>query len=327
MMDKINTCIACGGENWKKRYKVKDNNENSQWTGDLIQCECCGLGMLSPFPNEDTIDSFYRDTFYDSDGNRFRGGLEKIRLILGRIRGYHLNKTIAHTPRALLDFGSGAGHFAATQRKLGWDVVALDPYNQDESLTNDNVGTDVVENALSAFEDESFDAITLWNVIEHLSDPLSSLRSLNRLLKPGGILLLSQQNFASIQAKIFGSAWLILDPPRHLWQFTPTALSALVDQVGAYTPIHTSSASLEMGPFTILQSTLNILVGNGNYLFKFMKSKYIRNVKKGEYIRLFLSFIAAIPLAPISLVLYFILRLFKSGDIFTTLYQKKKVTK
>ncbi len=258
-------CAVCGNEHLRRLYPVTDSNQGVAGSWDIVACDKCGLGVLSPFPNSDEIANFYRDQFYTGEGQRFRGWMEFLRSGLAYLRGRTLNRLLPSKGR-LLDFGSGAGHFA--QAALGWRVTALDPYSSVSNTSQYQIDGDSLK---VNSPDETYDAITLWYVVEHLANPRMIIRELRRITKTGGMLVLAQQDFASIQAKIFGPRWLFLDPPRHLWQFTVGSLSELVRQEG-YEVVAVRRTSIEMGPFTILQSILNSIVGNNNYLFKFLKS-------------------------------------------------------
>ena len=222
-------CMVCGHRDLRALYEVTDTNQDVPGRWDILACNRCGLGILSPFPSTKQVSAFYRDQFYTEEGQRFRGWVEKIRRRLAHRRGNTLNRLVPNRGQ-LLDFGSGAGHFAAAQAEMDWEVVAIDPYSNPPQRTN---GTSVEGDSLRLdYPDCSFDAITLWYVIEHLANPRQVIGELRRILKPGGILALAQQDFASVQARLFGPRWLFLDPPRHLWQFTVRSLSELVRQQG-----------------------------------------------------------------------------------------------
>jgi SAM-dependent methyltransferase len=291
----------------------------------IIACTTCGTGVLSPYPKSTEISSFYRDLFYTDDGKRFRGWMETIRRRLAAIRGARLNKLMPKHGR-LLDFGSGAGHFAAAQAKVGWNVQSVDPYSA--ASTHAAFCRITGESFELLYPDHYFDAVTLWYVIEHLQNPRAAIAEFNRVLKPGGLLVLAQQDFASLQAKIFGPNWLYLDPPRHLWQFTSNSLLTLAKELG-FDRIHTSWASLEMSPFCILQSALNVIVGNHNDLFRFLKSRNLpKDISDGGDSRARFwattMSIALLPvLGPLVFVAYFALLSVRSGDVFT-LYLRKR---
>ncbi|MHB8110085.1 MAG: class I SAM-dependent methyltransferase [Syntrophorhabdaceae bacterium] len=312
--EKIRECIACHGSSFRPIYQVNDANQGVEGTWDLMVCETCGLGFIEPFPSSDQIESFYADVFYTDEGQRFQGWVEYLRSLLARIRGKDLNRIIPGHGR-LLDYGAGTGHFAQAQRKRGWEVFAIDPYSSKADGGHCERDGDAIR---LKFPDNYFDAVTLWYVIEHLRDPDSAINEFKRVLKPGGILLLAQQDFGSIQAKIFGPRWLILDPPRHIWQFSENNLLELAAQHG-FTKRMVTHSSLELGPFTILQSMLNCVLGNQNYLFCLLKNGGLRSGKNGKKLpagRAVASIILGGMLIPIALVVYYFLLLFKSGDVF-----------
>lgn len=317
-------CIICGGRTFRKLYTVTDTNQDipGQWT--IIECESCKLGILSPFPEQSEVASFYKGQFYTDGGQRFRSWVERIRLYLAGLRGRILNRLMPQKGR-LLDFGSGAGHFAAAQKRAGWQVWPIDPYSQvSEYADKVRMRGDEI---LLEFPDGFFDAITLWYVIEHLRNPTAAIREFHRVLRPGGLLVLSQQDFASFQARIFGSRWLYLDPPRHLWQFNEDNLCQLARAQG-FELLITSHASIESGPFTILQSTLNVLLGNKNYLFRLLKNEKLPATGKDTTRRIpalkaVLSILLGALLAPFALLAYRGLLLGHSGDVFTVYLVRK----
>lgn len=314
--DKI--CAVCGSADLKALYPVTDTNQGVEGKWSIVACQQCGLGVLSPFPRPEDVAGFYKDQFYTGEGQRFRGWMESLRSWLAYLRGRTLNR-LAPSKGRLMDFGSGAGHFATSQASQGWDVVALDPYS---SASNTSEYWIDGEKLTINSPDEAFDAITLWYVVEHLSDPRAVIRELRRVTKRGGMLVLAQQDFASIQARVFGSRWLFLDPPRHLWQFTIGSLSDLARQEG-YEVVAIERSSIEMGPFTILQSALNCVVGNNNYLFKLLKSRDLRAAGGASGWRTVVSVVLLPILGPMSLIAYFALLALKSGDIFV-LYCRRK---
>jgi predicted SAM-dependent methyltransferase len=70
------------------------------------------------------------------------------------------------------------------------------------------------------------------HVIEHLHRPKETLQKINRILKPGGKLIVSTPNFGSLAALIFKSYWFTTDSPRHLFLFTAETLSRMLHEAG-----------------------------------------------------------------------------------------------
>lgn len=128
----------------------------------------------------------------------------------------------------LLDIGCGAGEQMAMMRHVGWDVQGIDIDPAAAAIARAAGLAVRVGDLLSAdFEGQSFDALTLVHVIEHLPDPRAYLKRARALLKPGGRLVIVTPNARSLGHRIYGRFWRGLEPPRHLALFTPRSLSAM----------------------------------------------------------------------------------------------------
>ena len=118
-------------------------------------------------------------------------------------------------------------------RTLGWEAEGLepDPAAAERSRAH---GVPVTMAALEdeSFTPESFDALTMSHVIEHVHDPGAALETCRRLLRPGGTLWLATPNLAGMGHTFFGRDWLGLDPPRHLVLFTRESLVGAVERAG-----------------------------------------------------------------------------------------------
>jgi SAM-dependent methyltransferase len=84
------------------------------------------------------------------------------------------------------------------------------------------------ESRLAALPDGSFDRITMWQVLEHAEDPAQVLAQVERILRPGGQVVVEVPNYTSVWALIFGRFWFPLELPFHLYQFSPATLSQLL---------------------------------------------------------------------------------------------------
>ncbi len=315
-------CQVCGGSDFSRAFAVRDTNQDVPGEWSIEVCTACRMGRLSPMPPPSEVATFYRDVFYAEDGRRFRPWMENLRQGISGLRAFRL-QLLMPKPGRLLDFGAGSGHFAAFMKTRRWSAVAYEPFN--EGMTGPGAGNGEPAAALDC-PDGHYDAITLWYVIEHLSDPRSTIRECHRALRPGGILVLSTQDFASVQSRVFGPRWLFLDPPRHLFQFSAANLTRMAEQEG-FRLRHRSAASLEMGPFTILQSLLNCVVGNDNYLFRFLKSRQLASRSGDSRPRPVAPLVASVLLlplaAPLALILYVALLAAGSGDVFTLYLEKR----
>jgi SAM-dependent methyltransferase len=134
----------------------------------------------------------------------------------------------------LLDVGSGNGEFLATMRDLGWEVVGLEPDYAAAAAARRDHGLDVILGTLegATLDEASFDAVTLSHVIEHVPDPVQTIRECYRLLRRGGVLVVLTPNIASLCHRVFGADWRGLEPPRHLFLFSPETMRRCASAAG-----------------------------------------------------------------------------------------------
>jgi SAM-dependent methyltransferase len=133
----------------------------------------------------------------------------------------------------VLDLGCGNGYLLRNLARLGWTVFGLDPDPAAISAANELLGPvgRVGEIGTVSF-DRDFDVITMNHVIEHLPDPITTLRHCLSKLRSGGRIVVQTPNADSWGARRFGSAWVHWDPPRHLYLFSPTTLQRAAEEAG-----------------------------------------------------------------------------------------------
>jgi SAM-dependent methyltransferase len=119
-------------------------------------------------------------------------------------------------------------------RKHGWDPIGLDRDPRKTAFARDvlNIDARCLRFEDAEFDHEAFDAVTMWDSLEHLHHPLAALREIRRILKPGGHLLLRVPSLDSLDARLFGPYWAGLDPPRHLTVLSRKTLLRLLGEAG-----------------------------------------------------------------------------------------------
>lgn len=141
----------------------------------------------------------------------------------------------------ILDVGCGDGVYLALMKELGWEVagVEIDQKAADIARAHFSIPIHVGSLFDAPFPEESFDAVTMSHVIEHVEDPVGFIAQASRYLKHGGRLIIITPNAASLGARLFGKDWYALDPPRHLMLFTSKSLKLSIERtkVFAYTEI------------------------------------------------------------------------------------------
>ncbi len=136
----------------------------------------------------------------------------------------------------LLDIGCGSGLFMREMLNLGWEVTGVEPDYRAAHIAKENFSLDVYQSSLeqAGFADCTFDAITMNNVLEHVTDPLRTLAECRRILKLKGRLVLLTPNAASLGHMYFRRDWRGLEPPRHLYLFTPKNMRYAIENAGLY---------------------------------------------------------------------------------------------
>lgn len=175
-----------------------------------LRCRRCTVVTTHPWPTPAELDAAYAGA-YRPAGGRFGGPLEAL---LRRTRGALARRIDAQAPPGrVLDVGAGDGTLVAALRARRRDAEG-------------------VERADGVLPDGPFAAVVLWHVLEHLPEPVATLRELRERLVPGGLLVLALPNAASLQARVAGDRWLALDPPRHLVHVPAPALLATLAAEG-----------------------------------------------------------------------------------------------
>ena len=134
-----------------------------------------------------------------------------------------------------MDIGAGTGAFAAYMQQRGWDSTGLEP---DETARERAAALYKLRllpiGQLYSQAAESYDAITLWHVLEHVHDLHPYLEQLKKLLKREGRIFVAVPNYTSYDAAVYKGFWAAYDVPRHLYHFSPDALERLMEQHGLH---------------------------------------------------------------------------------------------
>ena len=212
--------------NNKLFMQVKDFSV-SQENFDLLHNEELDMLVTSPQPSLEKLPSYYESDDYISHTDGKRSLFEKM---------YHIVKIIALQNKLklinsqslkgnLLDIGAGTGDFLVVAKNNGWKIKGIEPGEKPKAIAV-NKGVSFA-NDLSELENNSFDIITMWHVLEHVPNLEFQIKELKRLLKPNGTILIAVPNFNSFDANYYGKFWAAFDVPRHLWHFSKTAIDKL----------------------------------------------------------------------------------------------------
>ena len=180
-----------------------------------------------PKPSLDDLPPYYESEDYISHTDGKRSIFEKV---YHAVKGIALRKKLKlinslSNKGALLDIGAGTGDFLSVAKKDNWNVTGIEPNSKAKSIAIQK-GVSFADD-LSTLENNSFDVITMWHVLEHVPNLEENISELKRLVKPSGTIIIAVPNYKSFDAKYYQEFWAAFDTPRHLWHFSKTAIKKL----------------------------------------------------------------------------------------------------
>jgi 2-polyprenyl-3-methyl-5-hydroxy-6-metoxy-1,4-benzoquinol methylase len=231
LSDLVNVdCVLCGSTRLNQIFS--DN------PSQIVECQDCRLVFFNPQPSSEYLKNFYSSQAgYLSSIEENLKSFESDPKSWQDTANYILYKIYQHMPpekgRRLLDVGSAYGFFLIFAKKKGLDVMGLE-ISIETSRYARQQGIDVRNTSLADAELEanSFDIVTMNNVLEHTLNPVAELQKAFSLLKPSGILYLGVPNWDSMVSKVEGYKWKMKSWPNHLYYFTAETLGRMLVKTG-----------------------------------------------------------------------------------------------
>lgn len=202
---------------------------------DFVRCASCGFIYVNPQVNEAVLEDAYRqsrsnDIWFEilKTPGQQKYNDEKYAWFLDEIG------KIAPPPARVLDVGCSLGHFLAMARDRGHQTLGLELGAKAAAYAREHHALDVRETRVEHLQepDGAFGAITLFGVLEHLSDPIGILKVLRRLVRPDGALALLVPNTESLVARILHGDAFGFDGRNHLGYYAKDTLTAALATAG-----------------------------------------------------------------------------------------------
>lgn len=225
-------CLICGSKRLAPLHEnVRDRYGIAAGRYAFLRCDECGSATLVPSPGAEELPRLYPAAYTykgeaDSSGDPgiVTGGVlataerwfyraiyrERLR-IFGRLTGLDRGR--------VLEVGCGSGHFLAMLRAAGWEVEGLDVSAGDVAFARWRLGLTVFHGSLETvpLDPGRYDAVVLYAVLEHVLDPVATVRRVFELLRPGGVIVVGVPVVDSLQAALFGARWgAVTEAPRHV---------------------------------------------------------------------------------------------------------------
>ncbi len=257
-LENIDACPICGGEIFKPLFQSEDHYSGRMF--ELTECITCKFVITSPRPPLDRLGDYYPPEYYGSKGRRFHPALERIvQWFRERIADSLCSRYPA--PGRVLEVGSGRGTLLAELAKRGWQAFGTEFSSTMAEASTNSFGVTVYPTPDlrdCRFESGSFDVVICYHVLEHMPNPLETLKEMRRIISPNGLLLLAVPNFGGIVAQLSKGMWFAVDAPRHLGHYAPETMKNALDAAG-FVVTKKRTLSLEQDVFGFAQSMMNLL--------------------------------------------------------------------
>jgi len=216
-------------------------------------CLDCGLLSIDPHPSADELAGNY-NSYLPESPEVIRQWGAMMRPIVVKSAGL-IETELGNKPGRLLDIGSGYGFFLEEMKTRGWEVEGVELSETGRKYTRNRIDVPVHSYPLESLclPKNHYDVVTLLYVLEHLPDPVSTLREVSRILRPGGLVLLRWPHSTPI-VKLLGPFSRFLDlfhTPFHLYDFSPKTMTRLL-AVSSFKQIRTV-----VGGYTIPEIRMN----------------------------------------------------------------------
>jgi SAM-dependent methyltransferase len=230
------SCDGCGQLEAEPVFEGPDRLERLPGLFKVVRCLNCGLLRQNPRLKWKSLSQYYR-----------RDYISHPRLVQDQASGWkRLDKRYGPWKRlraveqfqkggSLLEVGCGTGNFLEEALRSGrWQVTGIEPGPQAARYVQEKLQVRVYNNLFHevSLPENTFEVVAMWNVLEHMPEPVQAVQSAYKLLKKNGWLVLSIPNLESLEARLFGRYWVGWDLPRHLYFFPQLRLKSILRDSG-----------------------------------------------------------------------------------------------
>ncbi len=294
----MDRCNLCGSNELEFLFEAKDMMHGLKGKFKLYKCRKCGLVFLNPQPD---VSKYYPKDYYSLKIKKFNPEniiyyfyykYKPTHILLKPLKKLlQFRDLMPIKNKRILDIGCGYGKFLLVMKKLGVECYGIEPGKINKKLAEElNITNGELYDA--KFPDDFFDTITMRHSLEHVNDPLKTLKEVKRILKPKGELIIEVPNIDSTLYKKFGKYWIHFDAPRHLFDFSDKTLRMYIKKAG----------------FKIKR------IKRFSYPYSLLTSIRYKKGKKGIVANKFLNVIA--------LPVTFFIDIFGKGDVIETVLEK-----
>lgn len=227
-----NNCPLCAKSEFEDFLNCEDYTVSHE-KFQIVSCKACGFQFTNPIPNISDLGNYYKSENYISHSNTKKGLVSKLyHLVRNYTLKQKLNLVSSYVSRGtILDYGCGTGMFLNLCQAKGWKALGFEPDEGARKIAGE-MGLNVVPERSELDSAISFNVITLWHVLEHVSDLNETLKFFNQRLEDDGVLIIAVPNHISYDAKHYGEFWAAYDVPRHLYHFDKNTMERMLFKHG-----------------------------------------------------------------------------------------------
>lgn len=287
-------CPVCNSSHISQQLSAKDHTvSHNMFT--IWLCKDCKAMFTQDVPAQDAIGAYYASENYVSHSDTKKGIINSLyHLVRKRTLNGKRKLVISETGAAkgtVLDIGCGTGAFLNNMKEAGWQITGLEPDAVARNKASELYHIQPQEPArLFELPGGSFNAITMWHVLEHVHELHAYIKQIAALLAADGKAFIAVPNYTSKDAELYGVNWAAYDVPRHLYHFSPGSMEVLLAQHGL--KLHTIKP-MWFDSFYVSMLSEQYKNGKGN-IIKAVINGFLSNLKAWRNTRLCSSVIYVI---------------------------------
>jgi len=225
----LNNCPICSGNILLKKLECIDHSTSKE-KFTIVSCETCDFTFTNPRPKDNSLAEYYKSDMYISHTNNTKG---LFNWMYHKVRKYAivtklnlLKKTCKNKNH--LDIGCGTGEFLNACKNAGYNTKGVEPSELAREQAIRNFDLSVSENTnLDQFQNNQFDSISMWHVLEHVPSLNKTIKEFNRIISEKGKVIIAVPNHKSWDAQYYKEFWAGWDAPIHLWHFSKLSIEKL----------------------------------------------------------------------------------------------------
>ncbi len=225
------TCNLCGNKDYVFMYRIDTKKSHF----DVVRCSKCRLVYVNPQPSSKEIENMYDKDYFHGHG--FDEGIDYALSLKNREVWYPVfNSRLDNIERYvrksnILDIGCGFGEFMMMAKKRGWKAKGIELSKYASGVAK-KLDLDVFNGSIEKAKfKEKFSVLTMFEVVEHLPDPLKTLKECGRFIKDDGIFVIQTGDADSMYARFKGKKWPYL-LAGHLHYFSRSTLTSMLKKAG-----------------------------------------------------------------------------------------------